>query len=51
MAGPTRTWREFRTYKRRFELLRPLFYILMKSGMVPHSFFLKYCYPIPRIEK
>ena len=51
MAGQTRTWREFKTYKRRFELLRPLFYILMKSGMVPHSFFLKYCYPIPRIEK
>jgi hypothetical protein len=47
MSGQTRTWRDFKTYKRRFELLRPLFYLLVKAGMVPHSFYIKYCFPIP----
>ena len=36
---------EFPTYKKRFERLRPLFYFLMKAHLVPHSFYLKYCFP------
>jgi N-acetyl sugar amidotransferase len=39
-------WWQFPTYKRRFELLRPLFYILAKSNLVPMSFYLKYCFPV-----
>lgn len=39
-------WQEFSTYKKRFEMLRPLFYLLMKAHLVPHSFYLKYCFPV-----
>ncbi len=39
-------WQEFPTYKKRFEMLRPLFYLLMKAHLVPHSFYLKYCFPV-----
>ncbi|HEY2720523.1 MAG TPA: N-acetyl sugar amidotransferase [Chitinophagaceae bacterium] len=46
MNRPPKYWYEYPTYKRRFELLRPFFYLLMKSHLVPHSFYLKYCFPI-----
>lgn len=36
-------WSKYPTYKRRFELLRPLFYILVKFNLVPESFYMKYC--------
>ena len=36
-------WYNFPTYKKRFEILAPLFYILAKSNLVPMSFYLKYC--------
>lgn len=45
MAAPPRSWQEFETYKKRFERLRPLFAILSKASLVPHSFYLKYCFP------
>jgi hypothetical protein len=45
MSGPIRTWRNFYTYKKRFERLRPLFYLLAKANLVPTSFYLKYCFP------
>jgi N-acetyl sugar amidotransferase len=45
MAGPRRSWWEFKTYKKRFERLRPLFAILAKANLVPMSFYLKYCFP------
>ena len=44
MNEPPRYWREFPTYKRRFELLRPLFKVLVKNNLVPMSFYLKYCF-------
>jgi len=44
--GPKRTFRDFKTYKKRFERLRPMFYILAKANLVPMSFYLKYCFPI-----
>jgi N-acetyl sugar amidotransferase len=47
MAAPPRNWRAFPTYKRRFERLRPLFYMLAKAELVPMSFYLKYCFPAP----
>lgn len=46
MNGPKRTFRDFRTYKKRFERLRPLFYVLAKANLVPMSFYLKYCFPL-----
>ncbi len=36
-------WSNYPTYKRYFELLRPLFYQLAKRDMVPYSFYTKYC--------
>jgi N-acetyl sugar amidotransferase len=45
MAEAPKSWREFPTYKKRFEALRPLFYFLAKANLVPMSFYLKYCFP------
>jgi hypothetical protein len=44
--GPKKYWHDFKTYKKYFELMRPLFYILAKSNLVTMSFYLKYCFPI-----
>lgn len=46
MSKPGRTWREFPTYKKRFERLRPVFEVLAKAELVPMSFYLKYCFPV-----
>lgn len=48
MSGQKRSWREFHTYKRRFEVLRPLFSVFAKAQLVPKSFYLKYCFPIEK---
>ena len=45
LAQPPRSWREFKTYKRTFEMLRPLFYVLAKNNLVTWSFYTKYCFP------
>lgn len=44
MAGEKRSWRDFKTYKRLFELLRPLFFLMEKSNLVTKSFYVKYCF-------
>jgi N-acetyl sugar amidotransferase len=36
----------YKTYKKRFERLRPLFKILADKKLVPMSFYLKYCFPL-----
>jgi len=43
MNGPKKSFRDYKTYKKRFERLRPFFYILAKANLVPMSFYLKYC--------
>ncbi|NOX51319.1 MAG: N-acetyl sugar amidotransferase, partial [Gammaproteobacteria bacterium] len=43
MATPNKFYTDYPTYKKRFERLRPLFYLLAKSNLVPMSFYLKYC--------
>jgi imidazoleglycerol phosphate synthase cyclase subunit len=45
MSLPNRDYREFATYKRRFERLRPLFWLLWKLNRVPKSFYEKFCKP------
>jgi N-acetyl sugar amidotransferase len=42
MVGDKRTYKDFKTYKKRFERLRPLFYVLAKANLVPMSFYIKY---------
>lgn len=44
--APPRSFRDFKTYKQRFERLRPLFYLAAKSNLVPMTFYLKYCFPL-----
>lgn len=46
-----RHWTEFKTYKKRFEFLRPLFFILSNANLVPKSFYLKYCFPSKSSKK
>mgnify|MGYP003320239403 CR=1 FL=1 len=45
MLLPAKSWKDFPTYKKWFELLKPIFSILAKSNLVPMSFYLKYCFP------
>jgi hypothetical protein len=45
MQSTPKKWTDYPTYKERFELLRPFFFILAKANLVPMSFYLKYCFP------
>jgi len=42
MNGEKRNYKDFKTYKKRFETMRPLFYLLAKANLVPMSFYIKY---------
>ncbi len=42
MQGERKTYKDFKTYKRRFEILRPVFYLMVKASLVPLSFYIKY---------
>ena len=42
MDGPKKTYRDYPTYKKLFEQLRPLFFVLAKANLVPMSFYIKY---------
>jgi N-acetyl sugar amidotransferase len=42
LKGEQKTYKHYRTYKKRFERLRPLFFILAKANLVPMSFYIKY---------
>lgn len=46
MAQPPKSWREFPTYKRHFERMRPVFKLLADRNLVTRSFYLKYCFPV-----
>ena len=51
MTRKPKSWTEYPTYKKTFEFLRPLFKILAKANLVPMSFYLKYCFPMPKDDK
>lgn len=42
LSLPKKTYRDYPTYKKRFERLRPFFYVLAKAQLVPMSFYIKY---------
>ncbi len=44
MGMPPKFYTDYKTYKKRFERLRPLFFLLAKTNLVPMSFYLKYCF-------
>lgn len=43
MTMPRKTYRDYKTYKQRFERLRPIFWVLYKLNRVPKSFYVKFC--------
>lgn len=45
MKAPKKNYKDFKTYKKRFERFRPMFFALAKVNLVPMSFYLKYCFP------
>jgi N-acetyl sugar amidotransferase len=45
MNGERKNYKQYATYKKRFELLRPVFYRLAKANLVPMSFYIKYTSP------
>lgn len=45
MNGNRKFFYDYNTYKKRFEMMRPIFYVLAKASLVPMSFYLKYCFP------
>ncbi|NKE68718.1 N-acetyl sugar amidotransferase [Ramlibacter sp. RBP-2] len=42
MNLPRKTYKDYRTYKKTFERLRPLFWLLYRMDLVPKSFYIKY---------
>ncbi|MEO8108076.1 MAG: N-acetyl sugar amidotransferase [Actinomycetes bacterium] len=47
MASPLRHYSDYRTYKKSFERMRPLFWLLYKLNRVPKSFYIKFTHPDP----
>lgn len=45
MTMPKKSYSDYPTYKRRFELLRPFFWLMWKLNRVPKSFYVKFCIP------
>lgn len=45
MSLPRKSFRDYPTYKKTFERMRPLFFALAKANLVPMSFYVKYCSP------
>ncbi len=43
MERPIKTFRDYYSYKRRFEIWKPIFKVLAKKELVPMSFYIKYC--------
>jgi N-acetyl sugar amidotransferase len=48
MNRPGKSFLDYKTYKKRFENMRPIFYMLAKANLVPMSFYLKYCFPLAK---
>ena len=42
MTQPKKSFRDFKTYKRTFERMRPFFWILAEMDLIPKSFYIKY---------
>lgn len=43
MNGKKRSWNEFPNYKKTFEFLSPIFFLLLKLQIIRRSFYFKYC--------
>lgn len=45
MELPKKTYKDYKTYKKTFERLRPFFWLMYKLELVPKSFYMKYTLP------
>jgi len=45
MTQPPKSYRDFQSYKKTFEVMRPIWWAVYKGQRVPKSFYLKYCFP------
>lgn len=48
MNAPNKSFTDYETYKGIFEKLQPLFRVLANQNLIPRSFYLKYCFPLPK---
>lgn len=51
MQAPNKHYTDYPTYKKTFERLRPLFFILFKKGYVTRSFYEKFCVMKEEVKK
>ena len=42
MAMPKKSYKDYKTYKRTFERMRPFFWLMYKLDLIPKSFYIKY---------
>ena len=47
LTQPRKTYRDFTTYKKTFERMRPFFWLMAKLNLIPYSFYIKYTKPDP----
>lgn len=45
MNEKPKSWEDYKTYKKTFEKLRPIFKLLLSKGLISESFYKKYCFP------
>lgn len=45
MTLPKKYYTDFKNYKKTFERMRPFFYLMAKSSLIPWSFYIKYTLP------
>lgn len=43
LKAPNKSWKNFKNYKKRFEIMKPLFWVFMKMNLIPKTFYIKYC--------
>ena len=48
---PKKYYTDFKNYKKTFERMRPLFYLMAKAGFIPWSFYIKYTLPHKVVEE
>lgn len=47
MTLPKKTYKDYPTYKKTFERMRPFFWLMAKLNLIPMSFYMKYTKPSP----
>jgi N-acetyl sugar amidotransferase len=51
MTQEKKTYRDYKTYKKTFEWMRPFWWLMYKLNRVPKSFYMKFCFPDPQASR